>query len=86
MHSWRPEAAALVDDHKWPEPAIFSVLRTGGPVEDPEMRRTLNLGIGFCVVVAKSNVEKTLELLRGAGEAAWQIGSVIEGKGEVRFA
>jgi phosphoribosylformylglycinamidine cyclo-ligase len=77
--------AALVDENKWPEPAIFSILRDGGPVEPDEMRRTFNLGVGFAVVVAKADVEKTLESLRASGESAWEIGSVVAGAGEVQF-
>jgi phosphoribosylformylglycinamidine cyclo-ligase len=78
--------AALVDERRWREPAIFDVLRQGGPVEPDEMRRTFNCGIGFCVVVAQADEARALERLRKSGEDPVVIGAVVEGNGEVRYA
>jgi phosphoribosylformylglycinamidine cyclo-ligase len=78
--------AALIDERRWPEPAIFEVLREGGPIETDEMRRTFNCGIGFCVVVGQQDVGRTLERLRKSGEAPFVIGEVTAGNGEVRYA
>jgi phosphoribosylformylglycinamidine cyclo-ligase len=78
--------AAVVDERRWPEPAIFHVLRKGGPVEVDEMRRTFNCGIGFAVVVPQAHVGRTIESLRKAGEHASVIGEVTAGNGEVRYA
>ena len=77
--------AALVDERRWPEPPIFDVLRTGGPVDTDEMRRTFNCGIGFCVVVGQHDEARALECLRKGGEQAFVIGSVVDGAGEVRY-
>ncbi|HEY1101377.1 MAG TPA: phosphoribosylformylglycinamidine cyclo-ligase [Myxococcota bacterium] len=78
--------AALVDERRWPEPLVFSALRTGGPVVVDEMRRTFNCGIGFCVVVGQQDVGRTLERLRKSGEEPFVIGEVVAGDGEVRYA
>ena len=78
--------AAFVDEKRWREPAVFDVLRQGGPVEQAEMRRTFNCGIGFCVVVGQQDVGRTLERLRKSGEDAFVIGEVVAGLGEVRYA
>jgi phosphoribosylformylglycinamidine cyclo-ligase len=78
--------AALVDERRWPEPAVFSALREGGPVAVDEMRRTFNCGIGFCVVVGQQDVGRALERLRKSGEDAFVIGEVVSGAGEVRYA
>lgn len=77
---------ARVDPKTWHEPAIFEVMRAGGPVLEREMRRTFNLGIGFCVVVPQSEADATCALLRREGEDARVIGEVTGGAGEVVFA
>jgi phosphoribosylformylglycinamidine cyclo-ligase len=69
---------ARVEMGSWKRPAIFDVIAGGGPVEEDEMRRTFNLGVGLVVVVAPRAVEAALAALRGAGEAAWVMGEVIE--------
>lgn len=77
--------AAVIDPSTWEEPAVFDVLRQGGPVEEDEMRRTFNLGIGYCLVVPKPEAEGVVGALAEEGVAAEVIGEVVEGEGEVRF-
>ena len=59
-------------------PAIFDVIAKGGPVDEDEMRRTFNLGVGLAVVVAKEAESAALAALHGAGEKAWPLGEVID--------
>jgi phosphoribosylformylglycinamidine cyclo-ligase len=59
-------------------PAIFGVIARGGPVDEDEMRRTFNLGVGLAVVVAKEEAGAALAALHAAGEEAWVLGEVIE--------
>ena len=77
--------AALIRTGSWPEPAIFDVIRRGGPVDEDEMRRTFNMGIGFAVIVAAGQVSAALAALAAAGESAHVIGEVTAGNGEVAF-
>jgi phosphoribosylformylglycinamidine cyclo-ligase len=69
---------ARIDLGTYERPAIFRVIAAGGPVEEDEMRRTFNLGVGLVVVVEKDAAEGAIEALRGAGEAAWRFGEVTE--------
>ncbi|MFQ6088904.1 MAG: phosphoribosylformylglycinamidine cyclo-ligase [Candidatus Methanofastidiosia archaeon] len=47
-----------------PEPPdIFKEIQDGGDVETLEMYKTFNMGIGFCVVVSKRDVEESLKVL-----------------------
>ncbi len=78
--------AARVLGSSWDEPAIYDVLRRGGPVAEPELRRTFNLGVGFCVVVARSAADATCAFLQTHGHDARVIGEVTAGAGEVVFA
>jgi len=49
----------------WPEiPEIFNEIESTG-VSRAEMFRTFNMGIGFCVIVAQSDVEDTMRILKG---------------------
>lgn len=75
---------AELDLSTYKRPAIFQVIQEGGPVEEAEMRRTFNLGVGLVVIVAKGADDRALEALRGAGEEAWVFGEVTS-VGDVEF-
>jgi phosphoribosylformylglycinamidine cyclo-ligase len=73
----------------WPRPAIFDLIARLGGVDEDEMRRAFNLGIGLVVVVEAGHADAVLETLRRHDEHAWRIGSVIAETGDaprVRFA
>jgi phosphoribosylformylglycinamidine cyclo-ligase len=57
-------------------PPIFGLIARGGPVDEPEMRRTFNLGIGLIAVVAEGQSEAAMAALQGSGERAWALGRV----------
>ena len=69
---------AVLDLGSYERPAIFRVIAEGGPVEEAEMQRTFNLGVGLCAVVAKEGAQEALAALTAAGEKAWVLGDVIE--------
>lgn len=75
-------AQAIVDLASWERPAIFQWLQQQGGVAEVEMRRTFNCGVGLVVCVAAEAVEQTLAALREAGETAWLLGYIADGKGE----
>jgi phosphoribosylformylglycinamidine cyclo-ligase len=49
-------------------------------VEDTEMFRTFNMGIGYVVIVPPSIAETAARILRGAGEKVVQIGEIVAGE------
>ena len=67
-----------VIDKPLPVPSVFDWLQQRGDVEDSEMYRTFNMGMGMIIVVDKNNAEKSVSLL---GEYAQIVGSVKSGKG-----
>ena len=69
---------ARVDLGSFARPAIFEVIARGGPVEEEEMRRTFNLGVGLVAVIASDRVNEAIAALVGAGERAFMLGEVIE--------
>ena len=75
--------AASVDTTSWQWPALFQWLQETGGVATEEMFRTFNCGIGMVLVVPAAEAEQTLDILRAAGETAWQAGAVTRARGEV---
>jgi len=64
-----------------PEPQmIFKRLQELGKVTDEEMYKTFNMGVGFCVIVAKKDVEEILKKYGGKYEMM-RIGSVVKEPG-----
>ena len=67
---------AKIDDNSWKMPEIFQWLQENGNIEQQEMYRTFNCGIGMVVCVAAEDKEKTLEALKATGEQAFVIGDI----------
>jgi phosphoribosylformylglycinamidine cyclo-ligase len=68
-------AAKIRLDHQ--RPAIFELIRTGGPVEEAEMRRTFNLGVGLVMLVDGARVDSTLAAIQAQGEHGWHMGEIV---------
>lgn len=58
-------------------PKIFDVLASMGPIDEAELRRTLNIGLGFVMVVAPNDADRALALLRSLGEDPRVVGEII---------
>lgn len=72
---------ARVSVDSWTVPGVFRWLQDLGEVEEPEMRRVFNMGVGMIAVVPPDRVRDVLRHLSDAGEDAWELGSVAEGEG-----
>ena len=67
-----------VIDNPLPVPSVFDWLQKKGEVEDGEMYRTFNMGMGMIIIVDKNDAEKSVSIL---GDDSQVIGSVRNGKG-----
>jgi phosphoribosylformylglycinamidine cyclo-ligase len=67
----------------WPVPKIFKTIQERGGVEEREMHRTLNMGIGMAVVVSAADAVRTVRLFEALGQKAWIIGALTSGRHEV---
>ena len=67
---------AHVDWNAWSVPEIFKKIQLKGNVDELEMRRVFNLGIGYCVVVSANRMEFTMDIIRDEGIECWDIGEV----------
>ena len=74
-----PGIAATIDRGSWPMPPVFPWLQKLGEVDDEEMYRVFNMGIGLALVVSPYYAESIRDQLAACGLANWPIGRTIEG-------
>lgn len=75
------EAAAKIDANSWKRPAVFDWLQEQGNVEQEEMYRVLNCGVGMVLCINADKAEEALNLLQAEGEQAWIIGEICPRNG-----
>ena len=75
-----------VDPRRWEEPRVFAEIRRAGEIDDSEMRKVFNLGVGMVVVVPAEEAYRAIDLLRTNGHRAVEIGEITKGDGQVHFA
>lgn len=66
-------------------PAVFSWLKQEGGVEEAEMLRTFNCGVGMVVIVSADQAENVSQTLTENGETVFVIGAIEPGHREVAF-
>ena len=65
-----------VDYNAWTLPDIFMKIMLAGEIPEEEMKKTFNMGIGFCIVVPSETVVDTEVIIDGHGFKSWVIGTV----------
>jgi phosphoribosylformylglycinamidine cyclo-ligase len=65
-----------IDWNAWPLPPVFDWLQRTGGMDDHELRRTFNCGIGFMLIVAPRHAPQVLAELLEAGEDAFVCGEL----------
>jgi len=79
-----PEGASVqIKRGSWPVLPIFELMQRIGSIEDAEMFRTFNMGIGMVVVCAQTDVTQIASQVRERGFNCFEIGRVNEGAGNV---
>ena len=70
-----PEGMTVdVDYNSWERPEIFDKIAKAGDISEEEMRKTFNLGIGFCLIVPPdSNIDTEVKIWCH-GLRSWVIG------------
>ena len=76
---------AVVERRTWETPRVFAEIQRFGQIDDAEMAKVFNLGIGMVAAVAADDVFRALDTLRTAGVRAVEIGTVEKGSGQVRL-
>ncbi|MEW6542169.1 MAG: phosphoribosylformylglycinamidine cyclo-ligase [Nitrospirota bacterium] len=65
----------------WPVPPIFALLKKLGRVEDEELYRVFNMGIGLVLIVAPEQAEALLARAAALGDRGFRIGEITAGAG-----
>ncbi|WP_455365319.1 phosphoribosylformylglycinamidine cyclo-ligase [Kaarinaea lacus] len=76
--------SAIIEKNSWSQPKIFHWIQENGNVDEDEMFRTFNCGVGMVLVVNETEVNNTIQILNEQGETAFRMGSIVELKGNDR--
>jgi phosphoribosylformylglycinamidine cyclo-ligase len=71
---------AYIQKGTWEIPSIFPFLQTKGDVEEEEMYKVFNMGVGIVVVLSPDDVDAALSSLDASGESTYLIGEVVAGE------
>ncbi|MFV0492176.1 MAG: phosphoribosylformylglycinamidine cyclo-ligase [Pseudorhodobacter sp.] len=75
--------ACRIDLTSWDLPPVFRWLADGAGMDEAELLKTFNCGIGMILAVAPERAEALVSLLTGAGERVVRLGEVIPGEGVI---
>ena len=64
---------------------VFNTLRKFGGLEDADMLRTFNMGVGITAVVRKEFAEEAMAHIKAQGIEAYEVGTIVEGNKTVEF-
>jgi phosphoribosylformylglycinamidine cyclo-ligase len=78
--------SAVVELGSWPVLPVFEHLRELGAVEQDEMLRTFNMGVGLIAVIPAEKFNRAKGLLERAGEKFYVIGRTVKGDRKVVYA
>jgi phosphoribosylformylglycinamidine cyclo-ligase len=81
-----PGVGATIDRGSWPTPPVFTWLQELGDVDDDEMHRVFNMGVGLALVVSPYYAESIRQQLATSGVESWIIGRAVVGEQEVGWA
>ena len=71
---------ATVNKEAWAVPSIFTVMQSIGNIEESEMFRTFNMGIGIIIIISSDEVNKVQQLIN-----VYQIGEIETGERGVQI-
>ena len=74
---------AVIKKASWPKHKIFTFLQKAGPIEESEMFRVFNMGIGFVLIVSEDFANSITKKLSRFGEQVYRIGRITTGTGKV---
>ena len=76
--------AVKINKDSWPVLPVFKVMQNIGNINENELYRTFNMGIGMVLIVPTEQKQKVFSILNG-NIAVYEIGKVVQGKSKVSF-
>ena len=81
-----PEGFSVnIKNGSWPILPLFHKIQKKGSVEDLEMFRTFNMGVGMTLILNPKEAAKSIRILDKLGQKAWIIGEVVRGNFGVKI-
>lgn len=75
---------ATIRRSNWPVPPVFRVIQKLGQIQEEEMYRVFNMGIGLALVVPAEEAPRLIAALAGFDDQAWVIGEIAVGPSDAR--
>jgi len=69
---------AVLHRDAWQLPQLFQWLQKNGGVEDAEMHRVFNCGVGMVVILSASDAKAAKAQLESTGETVYELGEIVE--------
>lgn len=76
---------AIIHTNRWKTPEIFRLIQKWGNIQQDEMFKVFNMGIGYILITPKKDTEKILGELARFKEKTYLIGEMVKGKKEVKL-
>lgn len=70
---------AVIKKNSWPKQPVFNIMQEIGKVDEHEMYKTFNMGIGMVLIVSEERAENIMKEAISLGEKAYLIGEVKKG-------
>ena len=71
------DQAVTVNLQSWTRPPVFEWLRDAGNIEEAEMLRVFNCGVGMAAAVAPAEAPALIRQIKNTGFEAWRLGEII---------
>ena len=71
---------AVINKNSYPIPPIFTLMAKKGNIEEHMMYNTYNMGLGMIVAVDPTDVDKTMEAMKAAGDTPYVVGTIEAGE------
>ncbi|OGW67521.1 MAG: phosphoribosylformylglycinamidine cyclo-ligase [Nitrospirae bacterium RIFCSPLOWO2_02_FULL_62_14] len=69
----------------WPVPQIFPLIKKIGRVDEAEMYRVFNMGIGLVLIVSAGDADAVIAKAAALGDAGYKIGEMVSGEPGVEY-
>ncbi len=76
---------AVIDEKTWAVPHVFELIKKLGNVPADDMKKTFNMGIGYVIILDKSDLDLAILYLKDTGFDAYPIGIIEKGGGKIRY-
>jgi phosphoribosylformylglycinamidine cyclo-ligase len=77
--------AALIRKGSWNIPPVFNLIQQKAKIDDEEMYRDFNMGIGMVLAIPAKQADAVIKKANKLGEKAYLIGAIVKGKQVVKY-